>query len=306
MASAELTAIVNMLNRGSTSVSPALPSYGHSEALGAMFPVTSDVSVNVVNADGVPAEWVVAPHASTDRSILYFHGGGYVIGSVATHRGLAARLSRAASARVLLIDYRLAPEHPHPAAVVDATTAYRWLLAAGAMPSRTVIAGDSAGGGLAVATLVALRDARQPLPAAAVCMSPWIDLEALGGSMTSKAPVDPIVQRDRLLRMDALYLHGANPRTPLAAPLHARLGGTSAAARGGGGCRNAPRRRQATGAAGAGGRRRRNLGRVERHDSRMAALRAAAARGPRSHRAHRGLRPQAHGVIRRTLQNARE
>ncbi len=226
MPSEELKAIVNMLRSRIRIDEPSLAELRAGfDALGAMFPVAPDVNVQPVNAGAVPAEWVVAPNASADRTILYLHGGGYVIGSFATHRGLVARLSRAASARVLQIDYRLAPEHPHPAAVEDATTSYRWLLAAGAMPARTVIAGDSAGGGLTVATLVALRDARQPLPAAAVCMSPWIDLEALGESMTSKAAVDPIVQRDGLLRMAALYLHGANPRTPLAAPLHAGLAG---------------------------------------------------------------------------------
>jgi acetyl esterase/lipase len=157
--------------------------------------------------------------------MLYLHGGGYVIGSITTHRELAGRLSRAAAARVLIIDYRLAPEHPYPAAVEDATTAYRWLLQNGAMPARTVIAGDSAGGGLTVATLLALRDAGEPLPAAGVCLSPWTDMEGIGESMRTKAGVDPIVQRAGLLHFADLYLHGADPRSPLAAPLYANLQG---------------------------------------------------------------------------------
>jgi acetyl esterase/lipase len=173
----------------------------------------------------VPAEWVVAPGADARRVILYLHGGGYTIGSINTHRELAARLSRAAAARVLVIDYRLAPEHPHPAAVDDATAAYRWLLANGVDPARIVVAGDSAGGGLTVATLVALRDAHTPLPAAGVCLSPWVDLEGSGESMTTKAAVDPMVQRDGLLKMAAAYLAGQDARTPLAAPLYANLSG---------------------------------------------------------------------------------
>src|SRR4029077_5574151 len=117
------------------------------------------------------------------------------------------------------------PEHPFPAAVDDATAAYRWLLSSGVQPTRLTIAGDSAGGGLTVATLVALRDAGQPLPAAGVCLSPWVDLEGIGESMTTKAAVDPMIQRDRLLKMAALYLGGLDPRTPLAAPLYANLSG---------------------------------------------------------------------------------
>jgi acetyl esterase/lipase len=155
--------------------------------------------------------------------MLYLHGGGYVVGSIATHRGLAGRLSQAAAARVLLVDYRLAPEHPFPAAVDDAAGAYRWLLAQGIEPARLVIAGDSAGGGLTIATLVALRDAGVPLPAAAVCLSPWVDLEGRGDSVTTKAAADPLVHKDMLVQLAAWYLAGADPRTQLAAPLYADL-----------------------------------------------------------------------------------
>jgi monoterpene epsilon-lactone hydrolase len=153
------------------------------------------------------------------------HGGGYTIGSVKTHRELISRVSRAADARVLAIDYRLAPEHPFPAAVEDATAAYRWLLEGGVDPTRIVIAGDSAGGGLTLAALVALRDAGNPLPAAGVCLSPWVDLEGVGESMTTRAEADPIVQREGLLEDAKAYLGDADPRTPLAAPLYADLTG---------------------------------------------------------------------------------
>src|SRR5262250_2898450 len=120
--------------------------------------VASDVNCQPVDAAGVKAEWIVPPNAAAERVILYLHGGGYVMGSINTHRAMIARISRAAKARVLAIDYRLAPEHPFPAAVDDATATYRWLLKQGHQPDKIVISGDSAGGGLTFATLVALRD----------------------------------------------------------------------------------------------------------------------------------------------------
>jgi|SRR5579885_2820373 acetyl esterase/lipase len=195
------------------------------EQMAAMFPVAGDVKCEPVSAGGVKAEWVSAPGADPNRAILYLHGGGYVIGSINTHRSLAGRLSRASKARVLLIDYRLAPENPHPAAVEDAVAAYRWMLQQGLKPSRIAVSGDSAGGGLTVATLVAIRDAKLAMPAAGVPISPWVDLEGIGDSMTTKAAVDPIVQKAGLLQMAQAYLAGKDPRTPLAAPLYADLSG---------------------------------------------------------------------------------
>jgi acetyl esterase/lipase len=195
------------------------------EEMTALAPVPAGTEHRPQDAGGVPGEWVYAPSARPRRVILYLHGGGYVIGSARTHRGLVARLSAASGARALSIDYRLAPEHPFPAAVEDATAAYRWLLEQGLSPTEIVIAGDSAGGGLTVAALVALRDSGDPLPAAGVCISPWVDLEGVGESMTAKAHVDPMVRREGLLQMAAMYLAGASPRSPLAAPLHADLAG---------------------------------------------------------------------------------
>ena len=195
------------------------------ELMTSIFVVPADVSWDPVDAGGVPAEWVTTPQATDGRVICYLHGGGYTMGSVNTHRELVSRLSRAAGARALAVDYRLAPEDPFPAAVEDATTAYRWLLRTGVDPANVVIAGDSAGGGLTAATLVALRDAGDPLPAAGVCLSPWVDLEGIGESMTTKAEADPMVQRDELLDMAKAYLGDADPRTPLAAPLYADLCG---------------------------------------------------------------------------------
>ena len=180
---------------------------------------------DAVDVNGIPGEWVIAPGADTGRVVLYLHGGGYVMGSVRTHRGLAARISRAAKARVLLVDYRLAPEHPFPAAVEDAAAAYAWLLNGGFSAARIVIAGDSAGGGLALALLVNIRDEGIPLPCAAVCLSPWTDLAVTGASMAANAATDPIVRREDALAAAAAYLAGGDPKTPLASPLYADLTG---------------------------------------------------------------------------------
>jgi len=182
--------------------------------------VTSDVRCEPTIAGNVRAEWVVPPEADPERVLLYFHGGGYVMGSINTHRAMVARLARAARARALLIDYRLAPENPFPAAVEDATATYRWLLAQGRQPRKIALAGDSAGGGLTLATLLALRDARTPLPACAVPISPWTDLEGTGTSVKTKASRDPMVRETDLRRYAALYAGNADPRNPLISPLH--------------------------------------------------------------------------------------
>jgi len=194
------------------------------EQLTQMFPLAPDVTHQSVDAGGVPAEWVAVPESRPDRVILYLHGGGYVIGSPNTHRELASRVARATQARALVIDYRLAPEHPFPAAVEDATAAYRWLLGTGVSPSRIALAGDSAGGGLTLATLLALRDAQQPLPAAGVCMSPWTDLEGTGASAQPGGADDPLLDLAGLREMGAHYA-SANPRHPHAAPLYASFRG---------------------------------------------------------------------------------
>ena len=189
------------------------------------FPPPADVEIKPVNAGGVPAEWVIPPGATAGRTILYFHGGGYIVGAPRDYREMVSRIARAAQAQALTIDYRRAPENPHPAAVEDAVAAYRWLLGQGVEPGRTVLAGDSAGGGLTVATLVSLRDRGDRLPAAGVCLCPWVDLEITGKSMDTNAEVDPLVKRDVITNMAAAYLQGQDPRTPLASPLHAELRG---------------------------------------------------------------------------------
>ena len=226
MPSPELQMVIDLLH-GVT----AAPDGSIAEQRAAMENLTTsmalpaDVRCTPVDADGVPAEWITAAGARDDHAVLYLHGGGYCIGSIATHRQLASDVSRAAGARVLLIAYGLAPERPFPAAVEDAARAYRYLLASGVKPSRASIAGDSAGGGLTAAALLALRDAGTELPAAGVCLSPWFDLTLSGASMQSKAAVDPIVQRDRLQRMADAYLDSRPATTPLASPLYADLAG---------------------------------------------------------------------------------
>lgn len=190
------------------------------------FPSAGAVKCEPVSAGGVNAEWISAPNVNRERVILYLHGGGYAAGSIVSHRELVARLSKAAEARCLAADYRLAPENPFPAAVEDATAAYKWLLDnQRCRPERIAIAGDSAGGGLTVATMVALRDSRTRLPAAAACISPWVDLEVTGGTAESNADVDPLVSREVLQMFTQMYLGARDPRTPLASPLYADLRG---------------------------------------------------------------------------------
>ncbi len=195
------------------------------DARGLQNKLPADVKVESVIAGGVTSEWTSTPDADASKVVLFLHGGGSVIGSLDSHRHLAAEVGRAAQARTLAIDYRLAPEHPFPAAVDDALAAYRFLLSSGIRPSAITIAGDSAGGGLVVAAMVAIRDAGLPQPACGWAISPWVDMEALGASMQSKAASDPTVQKAGILDMARHYLNGADPRSPLAAPLYADLAG---------------------------------------------------------------------------------
>ncbi len=187
------------------------------------FPTPPEIKVERVSAPVAPAEWLRPPGAAPGRVVLYLNGGGYVIGSPRSHRHLAAAIAAASEAAGLLLDYRLAPEHPFPAAVEDATAAYRWLLEQGVAPDRIVIGGDSAGGGLTVATLVALRDSAVPRPAGGVCISPWTDLTMSGATYRTRAQSDPIVSRPGIDDLARAYLGATSPRTPLASPLFADL-----------------------------------------------------------------------------------
>jgi epsilon-lactone hydrolase len=190
-----------------------------------VFPTPPDVVVEPVSAPARAAEWLRPTGARLDAAVLYLHGGGYVIGSPRSHRHLAAAIAQAASTAALVPDYRLAPEHPFPAALDDAVAAYQWLLARGLAPARIVVAGDSAGGGLTIATLVALRERGLPRPAAGVCISPWVDLTCSGATYATKAAVDPIVTRESVSMMAEAYAAGGDPKAPLLSPLYADLRG---------------------------------------------------------------------------------
>ncbi len=195
------------------------------DALAEHAPLPADVRTERVDANGVPAEWTATPGANPGRAILFLHGGGYISGSITSHRAMVAEAGRQAGMRTLALGYRLAPEHPYPAALEDALAGWRFLLACGFDPGKIVIAGDSAGGGMTIATMISLRDAGERLPGGAWCISPWVDLEMTGASMAGKVAVDPMVQKPYLQELAAAYLHGADPRNPLVSPLHADLRG---------------------------------------------------------------------------------
>jgi monoterpene epsilon-lactone hydrolase len=174
----------------------------------------------MVDAGGVGAELVNVQASRADRHLLFLHGGGFVTGSPALYRHLTWRLAAAANARLLAVDYRLAPEHPFPAALDDAATAYRWLLDANADPRQIAVIGDSAGGGLTLSLLLRMRDEGMPLPYAAVALSPCTDLALTGPSLAENAEADPMLRPEWLPRMVRHYLAGADPRLPWASPLY--------------------------------------------------------------------------------------
>lgn len=180
-------------------------------------------AVELSDAQEAPGHWFVPPR-DNGSVILYLHGGGYVYGSAKTHGRLMGAIACAASARLLAPEYRLAPEYPQPAAIEDACEAYRYLVKTGIAPRRIVLAGDSAGGGLVISTLVALRDAGDVLPAGVVCISPWVDLECSDKSFDANSPYDPVT-REACLIAAAGYLNGSDPRAPHVSPLFAELRG---------------------------------------------------------------------------------
>jgi monoterpene epsilon-lactone hydrolase len=184
------------------------------EALARHQPRPRRVEIERVSAGGVPAEWVRSRKLDADdsRTILYFHGGGYVACSCSTHRDLAARISRASGVRVLLVDYRLAPEYPHPAAFEDGLRSFRWLRENGVAAAEIVIGGDSAGGGVALATLLALRDSGEESAAAAFLLSPWLSQILDGESYTTRAGADPFITREHVLACAEAFLGGGDPR----------------------------------------------------------------------------------------------
>ncbi len=184
-----------------------------------------DVRLELVEGGGVKGEWHRAATAEDGRTILYLHGGGYVYCSPKSHRGLTFQLAKEARADVFSLDYRMAPEHPFPAAVDDAIAAYQWLLDQGCDPAKLVIAGDSAGGGLTLALLLSCKERGLPMPAGAVLYSPWTDLAATGASLLSNEESDVMFKKIYIKEGAKRYLDGADPKSPLASPLYADLSG---------------------------------------------------------------------------------
>jgi acetyl esterase/lipase len=195
------------------------------DAIAQASPVEPDIKLTTVEAGGVQAEWSLAPGSDPTKVLMFLHGGGYCSGSITSHRGMVTRVGRAAGVRTLALNYRLAPEHPFPAALTDALAAYGFLLDQGIAADKIAIGGDSAGGGLTLATMLRLRDAGKPLPGCAWLVSPWTDLEMTGASLADKADVDPLIQKVYLEELASAYLAGADPKAPLVSPLHADLTG---------------------------------------------------------------------------------
>lgn len=195
------------------------------EQMMAAIPIPEDVTTSTDTLGGVPVISVDVEGADSDAVIFYLHGGAYAIGTAASSVGLASDLARRVGTKLVTVDYRLAPEHPYPAAIDDAVAAYRGLLDAGVPASRIAIAGESAGGGLAAATLIALRDAGVPLPVAAVLMSPWADLTLSGPSLSTKADLDPALTPDGLARRADDYAPNSDRNNVLISPVFADLGG---------------------------------------------------------------------------------
>ena len=189
----------------------------------APLPPLGNATARTVDAGDVQCLWVESPGVATNRVVMYLHGGGYIWMSAHTHQAVMAAISSSADARVLGVDYRRAPEHPYPAAVDDAVAAYTWLLAQDVLPGQIAVAGDSAGGGLVLALLLALRERGIPLPAAGICVSPWTDLLVTGPSADTAD--DPVVSGPALRSMAAAYLAGADAALPTASPLYADLTG---------------------------------------------------------------------------------
>ncbi|MHA1259783.1 MAG: alpha/beta hydrolase [Candidatus Heimdallarchaeaceae archaeon] len=188
----------------------------------ALAPKELEVKEEVI--DGIKGEWVYTKECVNDRTILYLHGGSYISGSIKTHRALAANLAKVTKAKALIIDYRLAPENPFPAAIEDANAVYKWLTKEKKIPAKKIIiAGDSAGGGLTVATLLSIKEEGMELPAAAILFSPWVDLTLSGKTIKEKRKIEPLLTEEELRQAAEMYLNGEEKNNPLASPVYAEL-----------------------------------------------------------------------------------
>lgn len=196
------------------------------DEVGSVWPVAHDVALEPVDLDGVPGEWSLAPGSDASRVLMFFHGGGYCSGSIVSHRRLVTEAGRAAGMRTLAVGYRLAPEHPFPAAIEDAFKAWHYLGAQGIAPAQIGVGGDSAGGGLTLALAMSLRDARQAMPGCLWLLSPWTDLTMSGGTLDSKDAVDPLIHKPYLEELRDAYLPpGMDRRDPRVSALFADLRG---------------------------------------------------------------------------------
>ncbi len=204
---------------------PFMARRAQAEHFAAAFVPPDDITIENGQLGGVPVEWLTPAGVHPRRVFFHLHGGGYVLGNPAGSRPFTTEFARQAQCSVVGIDYRLAPEHPFPAAVGDALAAYRALLASGRKPADIAIGGESAGGGLAVATLIAAKQAGLPMPASLAAISPWTDLRCTAGSFESKASVDPLLTRRSLREMADAYLATSDPHEPLASPLLGDLSG---------------------------------------------------------------------------------
>ena len=192
--------------------------------VGAVWPVADDVELTAVDVDGIPGEYSIVPGSDPSRVLMFFHGGGYCSGSIQSHRRLVTEAGRAARMRTLALAYRLAPEHPFPAAYDDALTAWRFLRDQGIAAANIAVSGDSAGAGLTVALISRLRDAHEALPACAWLISPWTDLTMSGSTHVSKAAVDPLIHKEYLNELADAYLPAETDRKdPRVSPLYADL-----------------------------------------------------------------------------------
>jgi epsilon-lactone hydrolase len=191
------------------------------DEVGAVWPVAHDVEFSEVDVNGVPGEYSIVPGSDASRVLLYFHGGGYCSGSIQSHRRLVSEAGRVARMRTLAVAYRLAPEHPFPAAYDDALTAWRFLRNQGLVASHTAIGGDSAGAGLTLALISRLREAHEELPGCAWLISPWADLTMSGSTLATKAPVDPLIHKEYLNELADSYLPaGMDRKDPRISPVY--------------------------------------------------------------------------------------
>ncbi len=193
--------------------------------VGHPIPLPEGTHFESVDVDGIPASWICPPDTDAERVVLYFHGGVYMLGSLTSHRDLVARLSAAAGVRGLLLDYRLAPEHVFPAALDDALTSYRWLLARGTKPEHIMLAGDSAGGSLILALLQQARDKSIPMPAGVMLLSPWTDMVGTVESRATRDAADPVFSGKMINFLASFYVGTEDAHNPLLSPINADLHG---------------------------------------------------------------------------------